>query len=207
MRLDFGLDIFQLVHQLFVNVKTSGCIKKHIVMSVVFCKSYSTSCDINGVDLSHFENGHARLFADNLKLFDCRRTVNVAGNKQGSVSLIFEHQSKLCAVRGFTRALKTAHHDDCRRVIGDGKSCLGSAHEVDKLLIDDFDNHLRRRKAFHNLCADCTLGNGFGEVLGNLIVNVGLQKSKPHLTHCVFNVAFGQCALAYQLFKSGLKSV
>ena len=92
-------------------------------------------------------------------------------------------------------------------MVGDGESCFRSAHEGNQFFVDDFDHHLRRRQAFHYLCADSALGNGFREVLGNLIVNVGLQKRKPNLTHCVLNVAFGKRSLTFQLFKSGFESV
>ena len=202
-----SFDIFQLVHKLFVNMQTAGGIQKNIVMSVILCERHGASCDLNRIDLTHFENGYTRLFTDDLKLLDRRRTVNVAGNKQGSVSLIFKHESKLCTVGGFTGALQAAHHDDGRRMVGDGESCFRSAHKGNQFFVDDFDNHLRRRQAFHNLGADGTLGNGFRKVLGDFIVDVGLQKGKSHLTHCVLNVAFGQCALTFQLFKSGFESV
>ena len=91
-------------------------------------------------------------------------------------------------------------------MIGNRKTGFCSAHELGQLFVDNFNNHLSRSKAFHNLLSDGSLGNLFGKVLGNLVVNVRLKQSQTNLTHCAADVRFGQRALAFQSLKSGFKS-
>ena len=151
--------------------------------------------DLDGVDLPHLKDGHARSVADDLQLLDGGGTVDVARGQQRPVAQIFQHKGELCAVSGLTRALETAHHDDRRRVICDGKMRFRAAHKSRQLLVDDLDDHLRRSEAFHDLCADGALGHGLREVLGNFVVYVRLQESKTHLAHGFLDVAFGQRSL------------
>ena len=122
------------------------------------------------------------------------------------MTLIFEHERKLCAVSGFTGALKTAHHYDCRRMVRGIEACLCSAHKVRQLFVDNLNDHLRGRKTFHNLCADGAFGNGLCKISCNFIVNVRLKQSKADFPHGVFNVAFGERALAFKPLERGFKS-
>ena len=62
-------------------------------------------CDLNGVDLTHFENGNIQLLADDLYLRDGRGTVHVARGEQRTVALLAEVARELGDVRRLTGAL------------------------------------------------------------------------------------------------------
>ena len=114
---------------------------------------------------------------------------------------------KLCGVCRFTRTLKTAHHNHGGSLGGGVYSRVASTHESGQLLVDDFNNSLRRGKAFGNILADCLFCDGVGEIFGDLVVNVGLKKGKPYLPHGFADVAFGQLAAALNMFKGVCKLV
>ena len=206
VRMNGALDILELVHQCFIDMQTTCRIKKHIIVAVILGFRDCQTCNFNRVDLTAFKNGNACLFTHDLQLFDCGGTVNVARHKQRTVTLVFKHQCKLSAVGGFTGALQTAHHHDCRRMIGGVEPGFCAAHEIRQLFVDNLDNHLGRRQTLHHLCADGTFRDGFGKVFGNLVVDVCFQQRQPHFPHGVLDVSFGQGAFASQSFKGGLQS-
>ena len=70
-------------------MQTTCCIKKNIVIAVVFSKLNCLFSDMNRIFITHFKNRNANLLTDNLKLLNSRRTVNVTSYKKGSVSFFF----------------------------------------------------------------------------------------------------------------------
>ncbi len=73
-RLDGGLDALELVHQRFVDVQAACGIEEDHVVAVVTSVLDGLLRDLNGVDLTHFENGNIQLLADDLQLRDGRGT-------------------------------------------------------------------------------------------------------------------------------------
>ena len=65
-RLDGGLDALELVHQRFVDVQAACGIEEDHVVAVVTGVLDGLLRDLNGVDLTHFENGNIQLLADDL---------------------------------------------------------------------------------------------------------------------------------------------
>ena len=91
-------------------------------------------------------------------------------------------------------------------MIGGIETGLCAAHEIGQLFVDDLDNHLRGSQAFHHLRADRPFCHGSGEILRNLVVDVGFQQRHAHLAHRVLDVGFRERAFASQSFKGGLQS-
>ena len=116
VRRGLALDVFQLVHERFVNVQTSRSIQQNNVEAVVLGVFYALFCDLHRVGLTHLENVSACLFADYLQLVDSRRSVYITGNQQRTPVLRDKVLCKLCAVGGLTGTLQTAHHDNARRL-------------------------------------------------------------------------------------------
>ena len=80
-----------------------------------------------------------------------------------------------------------------------------AAHQVRKLFVYDFDDLLAGGEAFKDFRADCALGNGFDEILGNGVVYIGLEKRHAHFSHSGFYIRFGKLSATGQLFKRILK--
>ena len=109
---------------------------------------------------------------------------------------------------GFTVALQAAHHDNGLAFIFDmDTGCFLPAHQVGKLFVYDFDNLLRRGKAFHNLLPHGALGNLCAKIFGDLVVYIGLQQSHANLAHGGLDIGLTQFALAAQLFEYAIQAV
>ena len=78
VRLDSRFDIFQLVHEDFVDVQTTRGVKKNDVVSVIFCVGNGAFRYLNGIcSFGLCENGDPEFIAENLQLQDRGRSVNV----------------------------------------------------------------------------------------------------------------------------------
>ena len=116
-------------------------------------------------------------------MFDGGRTVDVAGNEQGTLALFLVESGELGALRGFTAALQTAHQYLCRRLRGNLKLGVLRAHNGTELLVDDLDDHLSGDETFQDLLAERTFAHAIHEGAYDLEVDVGLEKRELDLTH------------------------
>ena len=153
------------------------------------------------ISLSHLEDGRTSLFTDNPELFDCRRTVYVAGDKQRTVTVLYKIFCKLCGVCRLTSALQAAHHDDGRRLGRKINAFILAAHQRAKLVVYNFNNLLCGRQAFHNLGADGAFTYRFDKIPHNLIADVRLKQSHFDLAHGLLDIGLSQLALLPELFK------
>ena len=83
----------------------------------------------------------------------------------------------------------------------DRKTGFRTAHKFGKFLINYLNNHLTRSQVFHNIVTDSTLGNFIGEFFCYLVVYIGFEKCKSHLTHSLFNICLGKLTLGTKFFK------
>ena len=119
----------QFVHQLRINMETTGGIENNDIVAVVLGVGNCLFGNFNGVNLTHFKNRNVNLASDDLELVDCRRTVNVAGDEKRASPLFLKMEGELSGMGGFTGALETDHHNDggdFRREIYPG---VGFAHK------------------------------------------------------------------------------
>ena len=122
-------------------------------------------------------------------------------------ALIAQHQRELGAVGGLAGALQTAHHHNGGRMRRGIEPGTGTAHQLDQFLVDDLDDHLRRRQALHDLRADRALGHLVGEILGDLVVHVCFQQRQTYLAHGGPHVRLRQAPLAFQEFECIFKFI
>ena len=164
-------------------------------------------CNFNrGNAGAHTEHGDVKLFADDLKLLDRGGAVNVAGDEQRILSFFLIVTGELAAVRGFTCALQTDHHDDRRRGGCDLQLGVFRAHQVDELFVDDFDDLLGGQQAFQHFCTDGALGDGLHKVLDDLEVDIRLQQRKLDLAHTLADIRLGELAFALE-FLEGIREL
>ncbi len=90
IRMNRCTDILKLLHKLFINMKSTGCIKEHIIMTMVLGVFNSLFRYFNRIFSTHFKYRNANLLTDNLQLLNSSRTINIAGNKHGSMPFIFQ---------------------------------------------------------------------------------------------------------------------
>ena len=102
---------------------------------------------------------------------------------------------------GFTRTLKTDHHNDCRGLgIDIDLGCL-AAHELYKLLVYDLNDLLSGKKALEHLRADSSLGDGLYKLLNDLEVYIRLKQRELYLAHALLDICLGELALVAELLE------
>ena len=102
-------------------MQTTCGIDKYQIMPVLAGKVYASLGNLDRIALSHVKNRDAELRTNYFQLIDRGRTVYVTRDEQGtSLLLFFEQTSEFGAVGRFTGALQTNHHDNGRRIGGDG---------------------------------------------------------------------------------------
>ena len=151
IRLDLSLDGLQLVHQGLVHMQAAGRVEEDHVVAVLLRMADGRLGDLHGVFLPHLEHRDAELTADDLQLLDGGGAVNIAGDEQRALALLFEQTGELCAVRGLACALQTDEHNDRRRLGGDGNTLIFAAHQTDELFVDDLDDRLCRGQALQHV--------------------------------------------------------
>ena len=105
-RIQLGFYIAQLVHHVLVDMKPTGGVDEHHVVSVFDSVRNSLLRDLDRFYLvPELEHRNVELSADDLELLYRRRTVYVAGDEQRTLALFFIHTRELCRVRGLARAL------------------------------------------------------------------------------------------------------
>ena len=95
---------------------------------------------------------------------------------------------------GLAGALQTHHHDDGRRLRADDELAVGLAHEADQLLVDDLDDLLAGKEAFHHFAADGAFGDGLHKVAHDLEVHVRFEQGELHFAHALAHVRLGEPA-------------
>ena len=190
----FRFDFLQFFHQLFVDVKSSRRVDDKNVRALPFRLVQSVFRNLYGVDLPFFKNGNVDFPADDLQLLYCRGTIYVARRKHDFFVLFFQHPRKFSAHCGFARALKTAHHNDCRGSVRHRKFAVRAAHKRDKFVIDDFYNLLRAVKTFQDIFARGFFGHSVDKIPYDLKVYVRFKQRDSDFTHCLLDFKVGQFA-------------
>ena len=137
---------------------------------------------------------HADLLADDLELIDGGRSLQVGGDEHRLDALLLQHLREFAAGRRLAASLQTAHHQDRDPVPLDVQRMVDRAHQVDELVVDDADDLLARLERLQHLFADRLFGNPRDELLGDFIVDVGLEQGLTDLAQTVADIRIGQTA-------------
>ena len=204
MRADRLLDAGEFLHELLIDMQPSGGVEDHKIIAVILRTHDRTARDFNRVALPHLKDRDSDLFPDHLKLFDGGGTVNVAGDQQRPFPLRFEVFGELCAMGGFSGALQPAHHQDGGQPVREAHPDIFTSHQGGHLVLDDLDDLLGGGQALENLGADRALGDGGDKILGDLIVDVGLEKRQAHLAHDLLDIRLLEFAPGLQALEYGV---
>ena len=154
------------------------------------------------------KDGNTGLLADHLQLLNGGGTVDVAGNQQRAAALTAVEFAELGSMGGLAVALQAAHHQHGLALVFQAQVFrLIAAHKAGQFLVDDLDDLLGGGQALHDLLPHRALRNLSAEVLGNLVVDIGLQQRHTHLAHGGLNVGLVQLALAAQLFENAIQAL
>ena len=161
---------------------------------------YSGLCNIDRAQLiAQREERYIDLFRVDFELFNSGRPVDVACNKQRTLSFRLELACQLGGGRCLAGALETGHHYDGHSVWLHSYLCHLRAHERDHLLVDDLNDHLGRVETVHDVCADCGFCHVFCELLDDFEIDICLKESHLDFLHGVLDIFFCQAAFGTQL--------
>ena len=127
-RIDGAFYTAKLFHKLFVDVQSAGRVDNNNIVAVFYGVFNSEFGGFNRIRGAAFEHRNAYLLAHDLQLFYGRGAVDIAGDEQRIAPLLAEHPRQFGGVGGFTRALKTAHKDNCGRFGRNVYFLVGAAH-------------------------------------------------------------------------------
>ncbi len=143
------------------------------------------------------EDGRAELLAEHLELGDGGGAVKVQGDEEGAPALLFEPGGELGGGGGFARAVEAGEQDALRR--GEIEFLGAAAEQLDKLVVEDFDDLLAWGDIAQHLLAKGAGLDGLDEVFGDLEVHVGLKEGEADFTQRVGHVGLADFAEAAQL--------
>ena len=125
-----SINLFELFHQILVDVQTTGSIEDDDVDARLLSgnQTVGTNLERRRSRRSLTVDGHTQLLADNLQLLNSGRALQVGGDEHRLFALLFEHLRQLAAGCGFTTSLKPAHHDLAERIFTQVQGMVRRTH-------------------------------------------------------------------------------
>ena len=91
VRADVFLELFQLIHQLLINLQSAGSIHDQYIAALVLRRFHRSFGDFHRVGgFPHGEYRSIHCFSNHFQLIDRRRTVHVAGTEHRFLSVLFQ---------------------------------------------------------------------------------------------------------------------
>ena len=149
-------------------------------------------------------HGHVDLFGKDAQLLDGGGAVDVAGHQQRTaVLLALQHAGQLAREGGLTRTLQTRHQDDGGLA---GEVDFGglASHQFGQLVVDNLHHQLAGLDGGQHVLSQGFLLDGIGEVLGYLVVDVGIEQGFAHVFQGFGHVDFGYLAFSLEDFEGSL---
>ena len=158
----------------------------------------------SGVRRPHVDAG---LLADDFELLHGVRSLQVGRDEQRHVSLLFQPATEFASQRGLTGTLQTGQHHDSRRRLRKMDRASLAAENGDELLVDDFDDLLRRVERLRHLRAASSLLDRGDELAYDRQRDVGLEQCNADLARGRVDVGLGQPPLAAQRLEDRFEAV
>ena len=193
---------FDFVHHLLIDGQTTGGIDDDEVAILLAGLFYGVLSYLDGLFVVGLGiDRYPYLLTEHSQLFDGGGTIHVAGHEHGALGpLGAQHLGQLAREGGFTRTLETRHQDDGRRAGDIDVDCF-STHEFGEFVVNDFHHELAgfyRGEHIH------THGFGLyrvGKLLGDLVIDIGIEQRFAHLFQGFGYVDFGDTAFAFEHFE------
>ena len=178
-----GLDLFELDHQLVVNVQSPGRVDHQRVKAELGRVLDGTANDRHRIaGLFCLVNRYINGICDNLELFARRRTIDVdRDEKRLSLLIVRQPPRDLTGRCGLTRALQADDHHDVRRGLGKNKPRGRAAHQLGQFVVNDLDHLLVGFEVLPNGLALSLGPYGLDKIFCDLIIYVCLEQRHPDL--------------------------
>ena len=121
------------------------------------------------------------------------------------LALLSQRQRELARARRLAGSLKPHHHDYRRRLRRHIYAALHPAHQLGKLVIDNFYDSLRGCQCLKNFLTYRPLLDAFYKILDNLEINISLKQRHANIAHGLIYIVLGQLSVSAQLFECCLK--
>ncbi len=186
------VDHRELVHQLGVDVQTTGGVEDRYVGSRFLGLLHRGVAEGDGVfRVKIGVDRQAKLLAEHLQLLDGGGTLQVGRHQQRLAAAGGQDLPELAAGRRLARTLQAAEHQH-RDVAAEMERMIDRPHQADQLLVDDVNELLGGIERFENRFAHGLLANALHEVLDHRQADVGLQQRPLDRLQAVAHVRFGE---------------
>ncbi len=189
------LDGLDFLHHLFVDVEPACGINNHNVPRVLSGMLHGMLGDRPGCGPRLLVDGNADLLPQRHQLIDGRRPMNVSRRKHRMASLPGKIQGQFGAKGRFPGTLQSRHQNDRRRHRGEENLLVRRPEQPYQLVINDLDDQLPGSDALEHLLPDRPLQNVVNELLGDLVVDVGIQQHAADFAQRFGDVGFGNLPL------------
>ena len=176
--------LFELLHQLLVDVETSRGVENDRVdpllgelLQAVTNDGHRVGAVLPSVD------GNLNLAAELLELVDRRGPLQVGGDEPRDSTFVSQEQRKLGGGRRLAGALQAREQDHRRWPAGERELGAARAHQRRQLLVHRLHDLLAGTQALQHLLAERPLAHLGDEALDDLEVDVGLEQREPDLPH------------------------
>ena len=203
------MDLFDLVHHRFVNVQTTGSIHQQHVVEFQFGFFQRRVNDIYRL-LTNIrrEEINAHLLCQRLKLFDCRRAIDVGRNHQYFLLVLLAQELTEFTNAGcFTGTLQARHQHDRRRLRSQVQGLVLFAHRRNQFVTDYFDELLPRRQALINFMTNRFLFYAIDKLTHYRQSDVSLQQRHAHFAQRIFYVVFSEASTATDIAQRARQTI
>ena len=194
-----------LLHHLFIDSQTTGSIHNHHIIAVHTGFLNRMLRFGNGIGLGGFvEHIYSNLFAQHANLLNSCRTIDIASHKHHFLLLLLlQVVGQLGRESSLTGALKTRHQDHSRLTFEVDLGRLPT-HEGSQFIVGDFYEKLTGTDGAHHVLTDSLLFHRVGELLGGLIVDIGLKERLADVLDSLGDVNFCNASFAFEDLKRTL---
>ena len=202
------LQIRDLIHHLLIDSQTTCGIDDDNGIALLLGLTDSILGDFYHILIAFLRvDVNTNRSTNHLQLFDSCRTIDVAGYQQRLLMMTsLQHVGKLTTESGLTRTLQTRHQDDGRTAF-QLQFCGLTTHQLRQFIMHDLHHQLARLHGCEHIHTHRLLLDRIGKVLGNLIVDVGIQQGTPYVFQRFSNVNLGDFSLTFQYLERTFKSL
>ena len=198
---DEAVDLLQLVHRHFVDVQPASSVEDDGIEQVVFRIGDRVAANLDRVGRELAVDRHVDLLAEHLQLLDGRGTLKVGGDQERLALPAHQGEGELAGRGRLALALQAAEHDDGRPVLGEADIGVGRPHQGDQLVVNDLDDLLAGVEGAEDSRSERFFRDLGDEVVGDGVVDVGVEQRAADLDHRLADVGLGDAATATELLE------
>src|SRR4030095_3521374 len=204
-RLQFLLEMAELIHQVVVNMKAAGSVDQAGCAAGEFRFPDGSTNDFERLVGSRAgPEICADGFGDLRELFARRGTIDVGRDDNGAVAMLRQPFCKLAGGGGLTGTLQADNHPDRRRAGGEKR--LGMfAEQSSELVTNDLNDLLIGRKLQHDFAAERLAASAGEQFVHDTDRDVAFEHGFADFGERGVQVLFGELALPAEILESALQ--